>query len=101
MFLFSGHIEEQAIMLNWATQRESRLVPMKQRTSNACFSRYRFSCVEDFILSKHKSVAVKVVRAGLRHNVDRATRGAPRLSRDPVVDDLKLPNNFGGQRDAC
>ena len=101
MLLFSGHIKEQTIMPNRATQRDSRLVPMKQRTSNARFSCYGFSRVEQFILTKHKSVPVKVVCAGLRHNVDRAAGGAARLRRDTVIDDLKLPHNFRRQRNAC
>src|SRR5437867_6511489 len=101
MLLFSGHIKEQTIMLNRATQRNSRLIPMKQRASNAHFSCYGFSCVEQFILTKHKSVPVKVVCAGLRHNVDRAASGAARLRRDTVIDDLKLPHNFWRQRNAC
>src|SRR2546422_11237970 len=105
MFLFSYHIKEQTIMLNRATQRDSRLIPMKQRTSNARpnarLSCYGFSCVEQFILTKHKSVPVKVVCAGLRHNVDRAASGAARLRRDTVIDDLKLPHNFRRQCNAC
>src|SRR5262249_13141410 len=95
MLLFSGHIKEQAITPDRATHRESRLVPVKQRTSTARFSRYRFLRVEQFILTKHKSVTVKDVCAGLCHNVDRTTRGAARLRRDTIVDDLKLPHNFG------
>ena len=100
MLLLQSNVEEGAITFERSAECAARLITTKAQ--GACWWRLgeRTARVESFILHKGEDIAVPFIRARLGHNVDCAARRAAKLCRQPIVDDLKLTDDFRRERNA-
>src|SRR5262245_30293389 len=94
MLLFTGNVEKKAIAADRSAESQSRPVPTEERTARARSRGYRVAGVEQFILRKQKRSAMKGVRSSFSDDIDCASGGSSEFCRQPVIDDLKLPDDL-------